>query len=134
LKVGDIDPVEQLSDLGKPLGLIAHPNDIEHRHIVACQRHVANGGKACRLPAIVGLRQPFQPELELRQPPFGFGAREMPSPGLNDSGLGFRLRQAAGFLRRGIQGPLQNGLPTAGAPRPWATLLNQCYLQSRFLH
>ena len=65
LKVGDVDAVEQLPDLGKPLRLIAHPNDIEHGDVVAGERHVADGGEARGLPAIVGLRQPLQSEFEI---------------------------------------------------------------------
>jgi hypothetical protein len=65
LKIGDVDTVEQLPDLGKALRFIAHPNDIEHGDVVTGERHVADRGKARRLPAIIGLRQPLQSELEI---------------------------------------------------------------------
>src|SRR5258708_23112769 len=109
--MGDIDAIEQLTDLGKPLRLVAHPDHIEHGHVVAGERHVADRGKTRRLPAIISLRQPLQPELEIRQPAFGFGARQMPAPPpLRDDTWLLRLRYAAGSFQRGVRCPLQNGL------------------------
>ena len=97
-----------------PLRLIAHAHDIEHGDVVAGERHVANGGKTRRLPAVVGLCQPLQPELEIGQPPFGLGACEMPvARPFGNNGWGFRLCRASGSLQHGVRVSLQNGLLTS---------------------
>jgi len=89
LKIGHIDPIEQLSDFGKPLRLVAHPDDMSTATSSPVSGTSQDRGKTRRLPAIVSLRQPLQPELEIGQPALGFGARQMP---------GARPFAAAGWL------------------------------------
>src|SRR5260370_42403005 len=71
--------------------------------MVSGERHVAAGGKTRRVPAIIGLRQPLQPEFEFGEPPLGLGAREMPGSRPLDGGRPLLwLDRRAGSLRCGL--------------------------------